>query len=110
MILSLPPGMALIIATPDLINGLIKLVGAGLTWRNAWELWKARELRGVYWPTSMFFTVWGVWNLYYYPSLDQWFSFYAGILLTMGNLAWVVMAVHLKFKGFRQFLRYRRSR
>jgi hypothetical protein len=82
--------------TPDLINGLIELTGAVFTWRNAWQLWKDREVRGVYWPTSLFFTVWGAWNLYYYPSLNQWFSFYAGILLATGNLAWLTMAVRFK--------------
>lgn len=81
--------------SPDHINGLIVLVGAGFTWRNAWQLWIDRELFGVYWPTSLFFTVWGIWNLYYYPSLGQWFSFYAGILLALGNAAWVIMAVFL---------------
>ena len=82
--------------TPDLINGLIELAGAMFTWRNAWQLWKDREIRGVYWPMSLFFTVWGVWNLYYYPSLGQWVSLYAGILLSSGNVAWVAMAVYLK--------------
>lgn len=110
MIIQLLPSMAPIVVTDDIINGLIELVGAGFTWRNAWELWKARELRGVYWPTSLFFTIWGAWNLYYYPSLGQWFSFYAGILLAMGNLAWVVMAVHLKLKEFRLTLQYRKGK
>lgn len=96
MIIPLLPGMAPITITPDIINGLIEIAGAGFTWRNAWQLWKDREVRGVYFPTSLFFTVWGTWNLYYYPSLAQWFSFYAGILLVTGNVAWVAMAVYLK--------------
>jgi hypothetical protein len=81
--------------SPDLINGLIELAGAWFTWRNAWQLMRDRKLCGVYWPTTVFFTVWGVWNLFFYPSLGQWFSFYAGILLVIGNAAWLIFALFL---------------
>jgi hypothetical protein len=82
--------------TPDLVNGLFELAGAYFTWMNAYRLWKEREIKGVYWPTTAFFTAWGMWNLYYYPALNQWLSFYAGIVLVTGNVLWVAMAVRLK--------------
>lgn len=82
---------------PDLINGLFELAGAGFTWRNAVQLLRDRELRGVYWPTSAFFSTWGVWNLAYYPALGQWLSFAGGVLLVSGNLAWVALAVRIRF-------------
>jgi hypothetical protein len=53
----------------------------------------------VYWPTSLFFTSWGVWNLYYYPSLGQWLSFAAGIALCLGNIAWVSQAIRLAYRS-----------
>jgi len=84
--------------TPDLINGSIELVGAIFSWRNAWQLRLDREIRGVYWPTSLFFAAWGLWNLYYYPALGQWASFSAGLVLVAGNVAWVAMAIRLKIK------------
>lgn len=86
-----------IIDIPDLINGGIEMVGAFFTWRNAWQLRADREIRGVYWPTTFFFTAWGMWNLYYYPALGQWASFAGGVVLVAGNIAWVVMAIRLKF-------------
>lgn len=79
----------------DMINGGFELLGAFFAWANARRLYRDRELRGVYWPAWAFFTVWGLWNLFYYPSLAQWFSFSAGIALATGNLAWTVMAVWL---------------
>ena len=82
--------------TPDLVNGSFELVGAYCTWMNAYRLWKERKIQGVYWPATAFFTTWGMWNLYYYPALDQWLSFYAGIVLVAGNVLWVAMAVRLK--------------
>jgi hypothetical protein len=84
---------------PDLINGSFELVGAAFTWRNAVELWRAREFRGVYWPTAAFFAVWGLWNLVYYPALGQWFSLAGGVLLVAGNLAWVAMAFRITISG-----------
>lgn len=77
----------------DLVNGLFEAGGAYCTWRNAWQLHKDREIKGVYWPLTAFFTAWGVWNLWYYPALGQWFSFYAGIVLVTGNLLWVAQII-----------------
>lgn len=54
----------------------------------------------MYWPMTAFFTAWGFWNLHYYPSLEQWFSFYAGIVLVLGNLCWVGLVVTLKLDAY----------
>ena len=82
---------------PDLVNGGFELIGAGFTWRNAVELRRQRAFSGVYWPTAAFFTAWGLWNLIYYPTLGQWFSFAGGVTLVAGNVAWVAMAVQLRY-------------
>jgi len=81
----------------DLVNGGFELLGAVLTWRNYVELRRAREIRGVYWPTQAFFAAWGLWNLAYYPMLGQWASFIGGVMLVAGNMAWVGLAVRLRF-------------
>lgn len=83
--------------TPDHINASFELVGSYFTWMSAWVLYQHKETKGVYWPTWLFFSVWGGWNLFYYPSLGQWFSFYAGIVLVSGNIAWVLLAVKYKY-------------
>lgn len=85
--------------TPDFINGCFECVGAYFVWRNAWQLRKDREVKGVYWPTTVFFTVWGLWNLVFYSALEQWWSWAAGIVLMLGNVAWVVqLAIYMKTK------------
>ena len=86
--------------SPDLTNGLFELVGALFAWINAWKLFKDQEIKGVYWPIWIFYTSWGGWNLYYYPSLNQYISFWCGVILTAGNLMWVVMAIYLKCKKY----------
>lgn len=75
--------------TFDLINGGFELCGAYFTWRNFAAYRRDRELAGVYWPTTAFFTVWGLWNLVYYPALGQELSFLGGLALVAGNLAWL---------------------
>lgn len=82
--------------TPDLINGLFEAGGAVAAWRNYFQLRKDREIRGVYWPIYAFYSAWGLWNLAYYPMLNQWLSFLAGSILVAGNCSWVALALSLK--------------
>ncbi len=79
----------------DVINGTFEIVGAVAIFFNVRQLWKDKEVKGVYWPSVFFFFSWGVWNLFYYPSLDQWFSLFGGILLAIGNVVWLLLL--LKF-------------
>jgi hypothetical protein len=82
----------------DYINGIFELVGGYFTWRNAYSLYKDKEIRGVYWPTTVFFSAWGFWNLFYYPSLEQWASFTGGILLVGGNICWLFLLLRYKLQ------------
>lgn len=81
---------------PDLINGSFQLVGAYFTWRNWLQLRRDRTLSGVYWPTTAFFSAWGLWNLVYYPALGQWASLIGGMALVAGNIAWVALAIKIR--------------
>jgi len=84
----------------DIINALFEGFGALFTWRNAFQLRRDREIKGVYWPITVFFATSGLWKLlYYYPSLGQWFSFSAGCFLVLGNIAWATQVVGLKLRA-----------
>ncbi len=76
----------------DLINGLFEGVGAVVTWANVCRLRRDKSIRGVCISVQVFFTAWGLWNLWYYPSLGQWASFIGGVGLVCGNIAWSLMA------------------
>lgn len=82
---------------PDTINALFEAVGAVLSWINFRKLLADREVKGIHWPITGFWAAWGLWNLYYYPALEQWFSFAAGVFLVSGNLAWVAAVLWLKW-------------
>ena len=72
----------------DLFNGMFEFVGAMFAWMNVAQLRRDQCVRGVYWPAWFFFSAWGLWNLFYYSNLAQWFSFAGGIALVSGNIAW----------------------
>jgi hypothetical protein len=77
----------------DLINGLLEAVGAYLVFLNVRQLHRDKVLMGVRWEPMLFFTGWGFWNCYYYPSLEQWASFTGGALLALVNLVWLGQAL-----------------
>ncbi len=79
--------------SPDLINGLIEFPGSLFTWQNTVRVWKDRGYAGLYLPAIIFFMSWGAWNLYYYPSLGQWWSFLGGLSLVVANVSWVASMV-----------------
>lgn len=85
---------------PDVINGLFELFGSYFTWMSAIQLYRDKHIRGMYWPSGIFFAVWGLWNLYFYPALGQWFSFSAGVVLVLGQVAWVFLL--LRYRCFMQ--------
>ncbi len=84
--LLLDPGVA------DKINGSFEALGAVLLWYDVRVVYLHKQIRGVWWPARSFFMFWGFWNILYYPSLDQWWSFWAGVALVSANLVWCILA------------------
>jgi hypothetical protein len=80
--------------TNDLFNGLFEAIGGLMLWKNVAAIYRDKCVKGVYVPATIFFMAWGVWNLWYYPSLGQWFSFSGGLVIVSANLVWVVLALY----------------
>ena len=78
----------------DLANGTFELVAGLAVWNHARVLYLHKKVRGVSVLSTLFFSSWGWWNLYYYPWLDQWASFTGGLFIMSGNLMWLLMMVH----------------
>ncbi len=73
----------------DLTNGSFEMIGSVMLSRNVWQLYTDKIVRGVHWWATAFFASWGFWNLGYYPSLDQWFSFTGGVVIVLVNTVWL---------------------
>ena len=79
---------------PDIINGSSELFGAVLLLTNVVRLHRDKFVQGVHWTPTAFFTAWGLWNLFYYPHLGQWFSFVGGLAIVVVNAIWLGQFVY----------------
>ncbi len=77
----------------DPVNGAFEMTGGLMQLSNCYKLWRDKRIAGVYWPATAVFALWGLWNLLYYPSLGQWFSFIGGVTIVVANFLWVCMAI-----------------
>jgi hypothetical protein len=75
--------------TPDHINGTFEALGAFFILQSIIKLHRDKKVRGVSWIHSGFFAAWGYWNLYYYPALEQWWSFAGGAGIVLTNTIWL---------------------
>jgi hypothetical protein len=77
----------------DALNGVFEFIGGICIWLNVRRIIKDKQTRGVSWPVTVFFFAWGIFNLGYYPSLNQWCSFTGGLSIVAGNCAWLYFAI-----------------
>ena len=75
----------------DAVNGCFEVLGGVFLWLNVRQILKDKKTRGVNIIPVAFFAAWGFWNLYYYPSLDQWLSFLGGLNVVVANVTWVLL-------------------
>lgn len=79
---------------PDLINGIFE-AGIGLLQvQNVRFLRQCREIRGVHWGLTAWVSFYGLYNLYFYPSLHLWISFAGGVFIFLANLIWLFHALY----------------
>lgn len=88
--------------TPDLINATFEALGGVFLLLNVRRILKDKLVRGADWKVMAFFTSWGIWNLFYYPALDQTFSFYAGIGIVTANAVYLYLMCYYILREKRQ--------
>ena len=76
--------------TPDQINALWEFVGALFICLSIRKLYLDGQFKGVSVVPVTFFSLWGIWNLYFYPVNELWWSFYAGLLMVLANTTWLL--------------------
>lgn len=82
----------------DLINASFEFIGALFIMLSVRRLYVQKLVRGIHWATTFYFSVWGLWNLYYYPSLDQWASFMGGVAICVTNTIYLGMIFYYVLK------------
>jgi hypothetical protein len=83
----------------DFINGLFECGGGLASWFNVYAIIRDKQIRGVSLAACAYFWSWGLWNLYYYPSLNQMWSFYGGMVVCAANFVWMYFAIRYRFRG-----------
>lgn len=79
---------------PDVVNGLFESAGAFFLARNCLTLYRDKMTKGVSKLSTCFFTSWGLWNLFYYPSLNQIWSFAGGVAIVLTNATWLALMIY----------------
>lgn len=77
----------------DLINAIWEVLGGLFVIPSIVSIAKTKEVKGVNWSTIMFFFIWGLWNIYFYPHNGFILSFYGGVFLSILNFIWVLMLI-----------------
>jgi len=80
--------------TPDHINALFEVFGGIFILNHCRQLYKDKHVAGVSILSVAFFVTWGLFNIFYYPHLNQTFSYYAAIFMTACNFLWVIMLTY----------------
>jgi len=78
----------------DTINGMYELLAGSLIGFNIRRLYIDKKVRGVSTFSTIILTSWGYWNLYYYPYLNQWLSFFGGLSMVIFNTIWVIQIIY----------------
>ena len=81
-------------AWQDFLNGSFELAGGLFILLSILKLHKEKKVRGVSYVHVGYFTVWGYWNIYYYPYLDQWISFIGGLSVVLVNTFWLGQIIY----------------
>jgi hypothetical protein len=78
----------------DLVNALFEAAGGLFMPLSIRKLYSEKLVRGVSWIAVAFFTIWGLWNVFYYPHLEQYLSFVAGLWLCGVTLIYLTMLIY----------------
>ena len=79
--------------TMDQINAIAEVIACIVLLPSIMTAWRMKVVQGVHWLTPAFFWSYGIWNLFYYHSLEQYWSGLAAILLVAQNTIWLLMVV-----------------
>jgi hypothetical protein len=74
---------------PDLLNSMFEWIGGLMVFNHCRVLYRDKAVQGISLLSNLFFTGWGVWNIIYYPMLNQMWSFYGSVFLTVANMSWL---------------------
>lgn len=88
----------------DIINSIFEFCGGLFQCLSIRRILIDKKARGLSVVGISFFFLWGCWNLYYYPHLDQWYSFVAGVFIAITNIIWISLII--RYEGWKVFKKF----
>ena len=86
--------------TPDVFNAMFEFGAACFQLMNIRAVWRDKGYAGVAVTPVIVFTIWGLWNLFYYPHLEQWWSLGGGLCITVVNTIWIGLMLYFGKKSY----------
>ena len=83
--------------TPDLVNGVFEGGGAVFALLNVRRLLLDWRVRGFSPAATIFWLLWGYWNIYYYAEIQQPWSWWGGVALSFVNTTYVLMILWILY-------------
>lgn len=81
----------------DQINGILEMAASIFILNHCRVLEKDKAVKGISILSVVFFTLYGIFNIFYYPSIAQWVSFWAGLFIVVVNFLYLWMVLKYKF-------------
>ena len=78
----------------DLMNGFFESFGGVMILNHCRTIYRDKMVRGVSVVSTVFFFLWGIFNVFFYKQLNQPFSWYAGIFMMCCNFIYVYLLVY----------------
>lgn len=82
----------------DYVNGTLEFGGAIVIAMSVRNIIKQKYATGVSPWQFGFFSVWGFWNIFYYPQLGQWWSMVGGVAVVSMNTLWLALYIYYEHK------------
>lgn len=81
---------------PDIVNGAFEALAGVAILNHCRALYRDKEAKGVSLWSTVFFSAWGFWNIFYYPHLQQTASFLGGLCVVTANCSWIGLMVYYR--------------
>ena len=78
----------------DILNGSFEIGATVSISFNCLRVRKDKAVKGINAYATLYFSLWGMWNLFYYSHLDQWFSFLSGGTVVLINSYYVWLLIY----------------
>lgn len=94
--------------TVDQLNACMETVLATNVWLGVRKLRKDRKVLGFFWPTNLFWSLFGCWGVAFYWMEGYVWSLGPASAVVFGNLAWLLHALcYARGRGTRVEVRVR---